>query len=364
MSTVSSSTSSETLARRAEMYARLDAISVEREAAKESRRETEGVLRGSEENLADFLRAFESTRGAVSERATALRAGGAADTPARRDACKAELAALLVLCAQMQHDTAQAAFFLPPYEPRQAHKAVAILRDLIEAVRAEVIPRQRFSFDKARERRAERLAARGIVDIREATSCSSVSASSSSSSTEASTALLDEPSASDYLLHDRVDETIILRAGELNGRDLSLARLKRCRVFVGDWMGGARFVSLEECEVFLGPVAGSVHIDHVSDSRFHLASRQIRIHHATRCAFSLLVLSNPIIEHSTALRFAPYDFSFPEREPLFVRTELAGKPNRWAEVNDFGWLRVQQSPNWSAVPEEERAGMAVVMPVG
>lgn len=29
--------------------------------------------------------------------------------------------------------------------------------------------------------------------------------------------------------------------------------------------------------------------------------------------------------------------------------------NRWREVNDFKWHRVQQSPHWSVLPEAERA---------
>jgi hypothetical protein len=29
-------------------------------------------------------------------------------------------------------------------------------------------------------------------------------------------------------------------------------------------------------------------------------------------------------------------------------------PGRWAEVEDFGWIKQMQSPNWKIIPEDER----------
>ena len=48
----------------------------------------------------------------------------------------------------------------------------------------------------------------------------------------------------------------------------------------------------------------------------------------------------------------------PSRRLRFVRQaaglgELGGS-TMWHQVNDFGWHRVQQSPNWSVLPEDAR----------
>ncbi len=39
---------------------------------------------------------------------------------------------------------------------------------------------------------------------------------------------------------------------------------------------------------------------------------------------------------------------------------LAGTRNAWQEVKDFKWLRTQQSPNWSVLPEAARGEEEVV----
>lgn len=102
------------------------------------------------------------------------------------------------------------------------------------------------------------------------------------------------------------------------------------------------------------------------------------------------MLSNPIIEDCDRLRFAPSTLRYlqmraqhevrearaaRQRRPALPRRRLrpcacvtaavaavvsqaAGLDkgeNRWREVNDFKWHRVQQSPHWSVLPEAERA---------
>lgn len=84
------------------------------------------------------------------------------------------------------------------------------------------------------------------------------------------------------------------------------------------------------------------------------------------------MLSNPIIEHCTTLRFGRSGLYYPELgdqlavrsgrwacAPLF-RTDAAqanglqveGTDTKWAEVQDFNWHKAQHSPNWSLVPDD------------
>jgi len=35
-------------------------------------------------------------------------------------------------------------------------------------------------------------------------------------------------------------------------------------------------------------------------------------------------------------------------------TALDQETEKWANVEDFNWLKLQRSPNWSIVPENER----------
>lgn len=62
---------------------------------------------------------------------------------------------------------------------------------------------------------------------------------------------------------------------------------------------------------FLAPSAADV-----SDSTLMLASRQVRIHATHMTDIYLRVRSNPIIEHSSGVRFAPYQLTYPQSEQV------------------------------------------------
>ena len=57
-------------------------------------------------------------------------------------------------------------------------------------------------------------------------------------------------------------------------------------------------------------VATCLHAD-VEGCTLMVASRQVRIHAAHSTDLYVRVLSNPIIEHSDGLRFAPYQPAYP-----------------------------------------------------
>ena len=192
----------------------------------------------------------------------------------------------------------------------------------------------------------------------------------------------------------------LLVRGDFGGRDLWLSQLRDCVVCVLSPLVALRANDLQRVLLLAGPVAGSAHAERLQDCLFAVACRQIRIHHARNVDFSLSAQSNPIIEHSSCCRFWPYALSYPSlREhceaarlsvalldnpiaaaddeeawrlceaaaedstttstfPLpatLVRADDASwgadeageRKQLWAAVDDFNWLRTQQSPNWN-----------------
>ena len=84
-----------------------------------------------------------------------------------------------------------------------------------------------------------------------------------------------------------------------------------------------------------------------------LASHPIRIHQARATDFYLRVRSGPIIEDSSAVRFAPFRVFYEGIDEELRDSGLREETGTWANVDDFKWLRVVQSPNWCLIPEEE-----------
>lgn len=125
-----------------------------------------------------------------------------------------------------------------------------------------------------------------------------------------------------------------------------------------------RVDGLTRCTVYTGAVGGSVLLHKCTDCTLMLASRQVRLHTSTRCDFYLHVHSRPIIEHCSALRFAPYPLAFPALAGDLVAAGLQPLGQlpaaaMWREVDDFDWHKVQASPNWSVLPPAQRATAAV-----
>lgn len=57
--------------------------------------------------------------------------------------------------------------------------------------------------------------------------------------------------------------------------------------------------------------------------------------------------SRPIIEDCERVRFAPIP-------GIFASAEVLEKTNHWNEIDDFKWLKVEASPNFSLLAEPER----------
>jgi hypothetical protein len=58
------------------------------------------------------------------------------------------------------------------------------------------------------------------------------------------------------------------------------------------------------------------------------------------------------------VRFAPYSKAAEVPDESYTAAGLSKADNLWNLVDDFNWLRTQQSPNWAVLPEAERKSHA------
>lgn len=121
-------------------------------------------------------------------------------------------------------------------------------------------------------------------------------------------------------------------------------------------MGALRIEELKRCVLMTGPICGGCHCEGVVDCKFHIAAHQLRVHHTTQTDFHVRMRSTPIIEDCSGLRFAPCALVYPGIEEELEAADMSevACADLWSKVQDFKWLKVQQSPNWSIMPESER----------
>lgn len=112
-----------------------------------------------------------------------------------------------------------------------------------------------------------------------------------------------------------------------------------------------------------GVVSGAVHVTRMCNSVMVVNSHQIRLHVCQDCAVYLRCSSKPIIEDCKNIKFAPLPACFvgslitlPKcfaNDGTDQDTDLKESENLWNDINDFGWPKGGESPNWSILGSDD-----------
>ncbi|KXZ45186.1 hypothetical protein GPECTOR_57g476 [Gonium pectorale] len=302
----------------------------------------------------------------------------------------------------LEQSTAAASYYLPLYDQKQCAAAVAALRAAIEGARSALAPRRRFAFGSkkvSKVRGEEVSAAAQAAPAQAAVSAVAVAAADTAAAAAASSAstapaadadggastsgsagdAVDAPAALAVSEQDRalvargrglmglVGAEVVLRAEELEeggaggaaGGDFVLLGLTRCRVVLLGRLRALRLAGLRGCSVVAGPITGAVFADDVRGCSLSLAAYQVRVHRTHASDLFLRVRSKPIIEHSSGVRVAPWAAAVAREERLeaLMQSQKLGEADdtgSWQQVDDFGWIKATQSPNWCVMPEAAR----------
>lgn len=153
----------------------------------------------------------------------------------------------------------------------------------------------------------------------------------------------------------RENEKLFLNNSQVFQKDVTLRNLKNCVVILEGALGTLHINNVVGCVILCGPVTTSVFIDKCQDSKLALACQQLRMHSSNKCDIYLHVTSTGIIEDSSNIRVAPYNFLYEDIDKHFAVSSLDTKTNNWDKLNDFNWLAADiQSPNWSVLDQKQR----------
>ncbi|KAJ4796537.1 Tubulin-folding cofactor C [Rhynchospora pubera] len=276
--------------------------------------------------VADFLSSFASSKLSIEQSLSESRS-------------RADLDHIATSISSLDQFLAHNSYLLPSYELRSCLKSISDLRSSFDSASSSLLPRKKFSFRNKPQKKEE-----------EPKNVPEISVEPSAIDKISSLSVRDGPG-----FRNEKDTTLVkdFRQCDVGQGEFTLSDLENCRVYLKGTVRALFFYKIRNCQVFTGPVLGSVLIEDVSDSLFVLASHQIRIHHAKATDFFLRVRSRPIIEDSNRVRFAPYRLTYEGIEEELKESGLGEETGNWANVDDFKWLRAVQSPNWSLIPEEE-----------
>ncbi|XP_055981876.1 tubulin-specific chaperone C [Sorex fumeus] len=240
--------------------------------------------------------------------------------------------------------------FVAAYDLRQGQEALARLQAALAERRRAAQPKKRFAFTSRRKEAAP------AVDA-------AAAAGRPASPPRAAPGDRDSPGPGDPdapsgLCGFAHVESRVLEKGpeELRQRDVLLTELRDCTVRLRGNPNTLRLHRARGCTVLCGPVSTSVFLEDCSDCVLAVACQQLRVHTTRDTRVFLHVTSRAIVEDCRGIQFAPFTWSYPGMDRDFESSGLDRSRNHWDDVDDFNWLvRDQASPNWSLLPEEERA---------
>ena len=122
-----------------------------------------------------------------------------------------------------------------------------------------------------------------------------------------------------YSIHDKQGETIYRHYGDLDGADFKLFKNKNCEIYILDWSKGMFIDDCENCNIVVGPIDGSVFIRKCKNCKVSIIARQVRFRECQNLDIFTYCPSDPAVESSFNIFFAPFNAFFPHLSELFLK---------------------------------------------
>lgn len=148
-----------------------------------------------------------------------------------------------------------------------------------------------------------------------------------------------------FMVSKRQGEVVIRKHGSLHGQQVNLEDLDDCEVYVCDPTAQVFADVCKRCLIFIAPCASSVFVRDCEDCVIWIATKQLRTRSCHRCTFYLYSKTEPVIELSTELIFAPWCAKYPKCAEHFKEAGFDPDCNLWNAVFDFTGKESQS--NWS-----------------
>lgn len=159
-----------------------------------------------------------------------------------------------------------------------------------------------------------------------------------------------------FMIKDKQNETIYKYYGDLNGADFKLRNNKNCEIYILDWSKGMYIDDCENCKIFCGPIDGSIFIRGSKNCQISLIARQLRFRSCENIKVFTYCPSDPAVESSFNIYFAPFNAFFPNLKELFIKGEFKKEEKNHIDT-PYDFTPSEElgggAPHFLQLPEEE-----------
>lgn len=138
----------------------------------------------------------------------------------------------------------------------------------------------------------------------------------------------------DFIFKDMKNQTLLKMPNTINSQVFNMEKLSDCEVFILDISETIYIDNCSNCKFYVAPVRGSFYIRDSQNCTCSVSCKQLRAKNCTGITFFLYSVSDPHIESSFDMKFAPYNFSYPGQNVDFKKVGFDEKQNKWCKVYD------------------------------
>jgi len=148
-----------------------------------------------------------------------------------------------------------------------------------------------------------------------------------------------------YTWENKMGETLMKLPGSVKGQPFDISSCKGCRLLLLDHSDQVQIDDVSDSRVFIAASSESVFIRNCSSCTFTIACKQFRTRDCTNCIFYLYSKTEPAIETSNNIRFAPFNGAYDGHKQAMEAASLNPERNLWFAVYDFNDDK-QTGNNW------------------
>jgi hypothetical protein len=127
---------------------------------------------------------------------------------------------------------------------------------------------------------------------------------------------------SKYIIEKQENQTIYKHYSEVAGANFKIRRNKNCTIYVLDYSSGMFIDDCENCKIITGPIDGSIMIRTTKNCSISTIARQLRFRDCENIKCFTYCPTDPAVESSFNIFFAPFNSFFPHLKELFTNANF------------------------------------------
>ena len=154
----------------------------------------------------------------------------------------------------------------------------------------------------------------------------------------------------------------IKERGSINGNPFKITNVKGCTLVVPDHCDQVIIEQSYDCRIFIGASSGSIFLRHCQECTFTIACKQLRTRDCSNCRINLYCATEPAIESSFGMTFAPFNGAYPGHKEDMTFAKLPMTTNLWYAIYDFSAEHGDSKDHFEILPMDQWGD--VWMPLG